>query len=118
MKSADQVGPVTRSGEGREGFIAARSTPRKSGDKAPAPKKVRPKKAQTKGAVPNGPAAFEKAKSLPKPGKKAPRPRDAPFNAETAQVLRDADAGKNLLSYPSLEAMFEDLGTGRFSIAC
>lgn len=29
---------------------------------------------------------------------------------ETAQVLRDAEAGKNLLHYPSLEIMFEDLG--------
>ena len=31
-------------------------------------------------------------------------------NTETARVLRDADAGKNLLDYASLEDMFEDLG--------
>jgi hypothetical protein len=90
--------------------MAAKSTLRKSGDAAPAPKKVRPKKAQPKGAVSIGPAAVEKAKSKPKAGKKVLRPEDAPFNAETAQVLRDAEAGKNLLSYPSLEAMFEELG--------
>jgi hypothetical protein len=30
-------------------------------------------------------------------------------NAETAQVLRDADAGKNLLKYASLEDIFKDL---------
>jgi hypothetical protein len=33
-----------------------------------------------------------------------------PFNEETLQVLRDADEGKNLLRYPSTEAMYEDLG--------
>jgi hypothetical protein len=43
--------------------------------------------------------------------KQAPRSRkDTAVNAETAQVLRDAEVGKNLLHYPSLEAMFEDLG--------
>jgi hypothetical protein len=43
--------------------------------------------------------------------KKTPRPRKGTtVTAETAQVLRDAEAGKNLLHYPSLEAMFEDLG--------
>jgi hypothetical protein len=31
------------------------------------------------------------------------------INAETAKVLRDADAGKNLLNYASLEEMFKDL---------
>jgi hypothetical protein len=31
-------------------------------------------------------------------------------NAKTAKVLRDADAGKNLLNYDSLEDMFKDLG--------
>jgi hypothetical protein len=36
--------------------------------------------------------------------------KGATVNAETAKVLRDAEAGKNLLHYPSLEAMFEDLG--------
>jgi hypothetical protein len=32
------------------------------------------------------------------------------INAETAQVLRDADAGKDLLHYASLDEMFNDLG--------
>jgi hypothetical protein len=31
-------------------------------------------------------------------------------NDETAQVLREAQEGKNLLHYENLEAMFEDLG--------
>ena len=90
--------------------MATRSTPKKSPGEPPAPKKVRPKTAQTEETVSNGPAAVAKAESQSKAGKKAPRNKDAPFNAETAQVLRDADAGKNLLHYPSLEAMFEDLG--------
>jgi hypothetical protein len=33
-----------------------------------------------------------------------------PYNEETMQVLRDADEGKNLLRYPSEDAMYEDLG--------
>jgi hypothetical protein len=35
---------------------------------------------------------------------------EPPFNEETLKVLRDADEGKNLLRYPSAEAMYEDLG--------
>lgn len=43
--------------------------------------------------------------------RKAPRTRKGTtVNAETAEVLRDAEAGKDLLHCPSLEAMFEDLG--------
>ncbi|MGP0069880.1 MAG: hypothetical protein ACLQGP_40545 [Isosphaeraceae bacterium] len=85
-------------------------TTKTSGGEKPAAKKVRPKKPTPEEAVPNGPAAVAKAASGLKAGKKAPRNQDAPFNAETAQVLRDADAGKNLLHYPSLEAMFDDMG--------
>ena len=81
-------------------------TAKTPGGEKRAPKKVSPKKTERKL---NGPAVA-KAESGPKAGKKAPRKTDAPFNAETAQVLRDADAGKNLVHYPSLEAMFEDLG--------
>jgi len=40
----------------------------------------------------------------------ASRSKKHVFNAETAQVLRDAEAGKNLIQYASLEEMFEDLG--------
>jgi hypothetical protein len=58
----------------------------------------------------DGPASSAAAR--PATGaKKAPRPRKGTVvDAETAEVLRDAEAGKNLLDYPSLEAMFEDLG--------
>ena len=90
--------------------MATKLTPKTSGSKTPTPKKVSPKKARPAKAVSNGPAAVAKAESTAKAGKKAPRKKDTPFNAETAQVLRDADAGKNLVHYPSLEAMFEDLG--------
>lgn len=31
------------------------------------------------------------------------------YNEETQQVFRDTDAGKNLTSYDSLEALFADL---------
>jgi hypothetical protein len=31
-------------------------------------------------------------------------------NAETSKVLLEAQAGKNLIRYPSAEAMYEDLG--------
>ena len=87
-----------------------KGTAKTSGCEKPTSKKVRPKKATPEEAVANGPTAVAKAKPELKAGNKAPRNKDAPFNAETAQVLRDADAGKNLLHYPSLEAMFEDLG--------
>ncbi len=44
-----------------------------------------------------------------KPGKVS-NSKEQVVNAETAQVLRDADAGKNLLHYASLDEMFKDLG--------
>src|SRR5437870_2678423 len=105
MESAGRVGP----GDAERGrSMATKLTPKESGGKTPAPQKVPPKKTTPDEAVSNGPAATAKAQPTPKAGKKAPRKKDAPFNAETAQVLRDAEAGKNLLHYPSLEAMFED----------
>jgi hypothetical protein len=85
-------------------------TPKTPGDKMSRPKKVSPKTAATEQVASNGATAVAKAESDSKAGKKTRRNQDVPFNAETAQVLRDADAGKNLLHYPSLEAMFEDLG--------
>jgi hypothetical protein len=86
--------------------MATRLTPKKSAGEKPAAKKATLKK----GAAANGPAASAKAKPATKV-KKAPGSRKGTtVNAETAQVLRDAEAGKNLLHYPSLEAMFEDLG--------
>ena len=86
--------------------MATKLTPKKSGREKPAAKKAPPGKKVTA----NRPAAFAGAK--PATGaKKAPRPRKGTtVNTKTAEVLRDAEAGKNLLYYPSLEAMFEDLG--------
>ena len=81
-------------------------TPKKSGGEKPAAKKAPPGKKATA----NGPAAPVEARPEPE-AKKGPRSRKGTtVNAETAEVLRDAEAGKNLLHYPSLEAMFEDLG--------
>jgi hypothetical protein len=80
--------------------MATKLTPKKSGGKEPTAKK----------AAANGPATSAKAKPANK-AKATPRSRKGTTaNAETAKVLRDAEAGKNLLHYPSLEAMFEDLG--------
>jgi len=43
-------------------------------------------------------------------GNNVPSSKKDVVNAETARVLRDADAGTNLLDYASLEDMFKDLG--------
>ena len=48
-------------------------------------------------------------RSAPKTSKVLPSKKRA-FNAETVQVLRDAECGKNLIHYASLEEMFQDLG--------
>jgi hypothetical protein len=86
--------------------MATRLTPKKPGSEKPAAKKAPPRKK----AAANGPAASAQAKPATE-AKKAPRTRKGTVvNEETAKVLRDAEAGKNLLHYPSLEAMFEDLG--------
>jgi hypothetical protein len=107
MESTDNICPTGAEGEGS---MATKLTPKKSGGAKPAPKKkVSPNKATPKAAVPDRRPASAKAKSMPKAEKTPPSRKDAPFNAETAQVLRDAEAGKDLLDYPSLEAMFEDL---------
>ena len=85
--------------------MATRLTAKESGSERPAVDK-----APAKNAAANGPAASAGTKPATK-AKKATRPRKgSTVNAETAEVLRDAEAGKNLLHYPSLEAMFEDLG--------
>jgi hypothetical protein len=91
--------------------MATRLTPKKSDGEKPAAKKATAKEAAPmKEDAANGPAAVAGAKPATE-AKKAPRPRKGTVvNAETAEVLRDAEAGKNLLHYPSLEAMFEDLG--------
>ncbi len=86
--------------------MATKLTPKKPEGAKPAARKA-PSKDKT---AANGPAASAGAKPAPK-AKKAPRSRKGTtVNAETARVLRDAEAGKNLLHYPTLEAMFEDLG--------
>jgi hypothetical protein len=85
--------------------MATRLTPKKSGEEKPAARK-----APSKGKAANGPAPSDGARPVTR-GKKTSRSRrGTTVNAETAKVLRDAEAGKNLLHYPSLEAMFEDLG--------
>ena len=91
--------------------MATRLMPKKSGGEKPAARKATAKKGgASKKAAANGPAASAGAKPAPK-AEKAPRSRKGTtVNAETAKVLRDAETGKNLLHYPSLEAMFEDLG--------
>ncbi len=85
-------------------------TSRRSKGQPPTPNKASPKQAKAEETVSNGPGPAAKARSQSKSGTMSPRDQDTPFNAETAQVLRDADAGTNLLEYPSLEAMFEDRG--------
>jgi hypothetical protein len=102
LKRRAAAAAVTRKGRR---FVATKLTPKKPGGEKPAAKKAPAKKAAA-----NGPAVSAQPKPATK-AKKAPRPRKGTtVNAETAQVLRDAEAGKNLLHYPSLEAMFEDLG--------
>lgn len=86
--------------------MATRSTSRKSVGEKPAAEKAPAKKATSAKAVANGPAAPVGARTNVTPRTR----KDTTVNAETAKVLRDAEAGKNLLHYPSLEAMFEDLG--------
>lgn len=63
------------------------------------------------GNKPIGPADALAPQEAPAPdGGDAPSSKKDVFNAETAKVLRDAEAGKNLLTYRSLEDMFNDLG--------
>jgi hypothetical protein len=105
---ADKMEPAGKHGlhEGEgEGPMATRLTPKK-----PEGEKTAAEKASSKTGAPSGPVASAQAEPATK-SRKAPRSRKGTIvNAETAQVLRDAEAGKNLLHYPSLEAMFEDLG--------
>jgi hypothetical protein len=85
--------------------MATRLTTKKSGGEKPAASKAPPKEK----AAANGPTASAEAQPSPR-AKATPRSRKGTtVNAETAKVLRDAEAGKNLLHYPSLEAIFEDM---------
>jgi hypothetical protein len=71
----------------------------------PAHKKRAVKKPESAKVEPNEATA---AKEAPAPnGGSVPSPNKDVVNAETAQVLRDADAGKNLLRYPSLEDIYK-----------
>ncbi len=91
--------------------MATKSTPKRSGGEPPAAEQAAPKPAApAKGAIPNGRKDSAKTGALPKPDPARRSGKGTTVNAETAKVLRDADAGKGLLDYPSLEAMFEDLG--------
>ena len=80
---------------------AAPVTAKKAVAKKAAPKMATPAKAAK--AKPAAPKASRASKVAPCPLPHIP-------NARTRKTLRDADAGKNLIDYPSLEAMFEDLG--------
>jgi hypothetical protein len=107
MESAGNLGP----GDPERGrSMAAKSTTKKSGGEKPAPKKVPSKKATPERDGSDRHTASAKARPAPKAKKAPPSQKDTTFNEETAQVLRDAEAGKNLLHYPSVEAMYEDLG--------
>ena len=91
--------------------MATRSMTKKSGGEELKAKKDSPeKKATPEKSAANGPAAPGKAKPANKAKASSRSRTGTTVNAETAKVLRDAEAGKNLLHYPSLEAMFEDLG--------
>jgi hypothetical protein len=85
--------------------MATQSRSRKSGDGAPAPKKVRPKKTQPRRALSDGPRATAEAE----PGPKASRtPR---FNATTIKAMEDAKTGKNVTLYRDEDELFQKLGT-------
>jgi hypothetical protein len=73
----------------------------------PAYKKHAVKKSESAAVGPNEAAVVNEA--LAENGGNMSSSKKDVVNAETAQVLRDADAGKNLLRYPSLEDMFKDL---------
>jgi hypothetical protein len=74
---------------------------------APSTKATKKEKASnSKGKVPLSQGRGSKAK-----GPKGRREIEGHVpNAETAQVLREAREGKNLLHYDSLEEMYKDLG--------
>jgi hypothetical protein len=55
-------------------------------------------------------AILKRSASKTKRSKTRPCPLSHVPNAVTRKVIRDANAGKNLLSYASLEEMFDDLG--------
>ena len=95
---------------------AAKKAAKAATSKKAAPKKAAPRKACARKPRP-APKATTQASSqftggswnsvASRPSSKSPQPKKAPFNAETAKVLRDADAGKDLVHYSSLEEMFE-----------
>jgi hypothetical protein len=70
---------------------------KKAAPKKPAPQKAAPAKAALKPI--RGVFKTTKASEAKKP----------PFNEETMQVLRDANAGKNLVRFQNLDELFEDL---------
>jgi hypothetical protein len=99
---------VTESGD--YPMATHKAKPKLSTGGAPASKKGPSTKTTPREVAADGRVGPAKAQPAPKADNRASPDEDAPFNAETAKVLREADAGENLLNYPSLEAMFEDLG--------
>ena len=80
--------------------MAPRSTSKKSRGATPAPKTVRPKRAQSKGAESNGPAT---------PSGTQPRPKTKRLPAATIRALKELKAGK-LTRYEDEDDLFRKLG--------
>ncbi len=78
----------------------------------PSIKKAAPKKAASRKAAPKKAAAAKAALKAIKgvfKTTKVSKAKKPPFNEETMRVLRDANAGKNLVRFRTLDELFEDL---------
>lgn len=64
----------------------------------------------SKAATAHKKVAAAKTPVASKPSKTLASAKHAQNRAETIRVIRDAKAGKNLVRYSSVEAMYEDLG--------
>lgn len=76
-------------------------------DRKPSIKKAASKKAAPKKAA-SAKAALQAIKSVSK-STKVSKAKKPPFNEETVRVLRDANAGKNVVHFRNLDELFEDL---------
>ncbi len=79
-------------------------SPRAGAPRTEATVEIKPSDPKGKGPLSKDVASNDKATKGPRTAK-----GHVP-NAETAEVLREAREGKNLLHYESLEEMFKDLG--------
>ena len=99
----------------RVGAMATKLAIKKPAIKKPASSKVAASKAPAAPAAMKVSAAHKKIAAAKATGgpyatQDTGRHEHARNRAETIQVLRDAEAGKNLVRYSSVEAMYEDLG--------